>query len=384
VREGKRLADALWLAVILTVGNGCAQAIPRGDSKDLPVFATFQASGGGRLACCAMVDLDSSGQLLLGRVDHPDGRSRAWLAQIGATGHVRWDGEFPLQGRQSALAAGVATSDGSVYVVGRAVEGSSGTDRQGSRLLLAKTRLDGVPQWIRTLSFGLDTSAEGVIASRSGALVVTGIVRNADGRRSVFLASFSRLGDLLWQRPIIQASDSPDIHIRELEKGGYLVSGSFGLVYLEADGRQRWVHQGVEVVVGVEEIGGDLYVIGALPGARARGFELRRLSADGAVRSKREVLKDLCWVAGAWTSARLSLIVAGNLCDSDGELEVLELSDREDRSMARIALATGASAYRAQRSRDGHLIAAGMFDQGSTNALRGWFFKSQRRLLDFD
>jgi outer membrane protein assembly factor BamB len=322
-----------------------------------------------RLGCWAIVDLGGSAQLVLGRADYRDGRSRAWLARVNRTGHVEWQHELPLESRQSGLSAGVsANRNGEAYVVGDMVVGG------GGNLLLAKTRADGNLDWMKTLSLGLDTKAEAVVLSKGGAIVVGGFVRDAGTGGSVFIASFNASGDLSWQHRVAQAADQPQVHLRELQRGGYLVSGSFGVTYVDAEGRRQWEYMGIDVVAALEDRSG-VVVISAPLRSQASGFVVHRLTADGTILSKQPALRDLCTIAGAWISEGERIVVAGNPCAREGELWISEVFDGGERNTAQISLPAGATAFSAERTRNGELVAVGMFDQDGPNALHGWFLK---------
>jgi hypothetical protein len=370
----KSIAVVRGAMALLLVVSACSRMTPFGNTGGESSSVIFHVQEA-RLVCCAIVDLGGPGQLVVGRADYRDGRSRAWLARVSGTGHVEWQHELPLESRQSGLSAGVtANHDGEAYVVGHMAVGDAGSDRQRTRLLIAKTRPDGNLHWMKTLSLGLDAKAEAVVLSKGGEIVVGGFVRDAGIGGSIFVASFNPSGDLLWQRRVAHAADQPEVHLRELQRGGYLVSGSFGVVHLDAEGRRQWEHMGIDVVAALEDRGG-VVIISAPIGSQANGFVLHRLTFDGATLSKQAVLRDLCTVAGAWISEGERIVVTGNPCAREGELRISEVLDGGERNTTQIALPTGATAFSAERIRNGELVVVGMFNQNSPDALHGWFLK---------
>lgn len=375
VRGARKSIAVVWRALaLLLVVSACSPMAPFGNTGGERTSVIFHVRNA-RLGCCAIADLGGYGQLVVGRAAYRDGRSRAWLARVSPAGHVEWQHELPLESRQSGLSAGVtANRDGEAYVVGHIAVGDTGSVRQRTHLLVAKTRTDGTLHWMKTLGLGLDTKAETVVLNKDGAIVVGGFVRDTGVRGSIFLASFNPSGDLLWQHLVAHAADQPQVHLRELQKGGYLVSGSFGLVHLDAEGQRQWEHLGMDVVAALEDRGG-VVVISMPIGSQASGFILHRFTFDGAALSKQPVLRDLCTVAGAWISEGERIVVAGNPCAREGELRISEVFDGGERNTAQIALPTGATAFSAERTGNGELVAVGMFNQDGPNALRGWFLK---------
>ena len=369
VRGARTSIAVVWGALaLLLVASACSRTTPSGNTGGARTSVIFHVPDA-RLACCAIVDLGGSGQLVLGRADYRDGRSRAWLARVSRAGHVEWQHELLLESRQSGLSAGVTASrDGEAYVVGSIVVGG------GGNLLVAKTRADGNLDWMKTLSLGLDTKAEAVILSKGGAIVVGGFVRDAGNDRSIFIASFNPSGDLLWQRRVAPAADQPEVHLRELQRGGYLVSGSFGVVHVDAEGQRQWEHMGIHVVAALEHRD-SLVVISAPIGSQPSRFILHRFAANGATLSTQPVLRGLCTVAGAWMPDEERIVVAGNPCTQEGELWISEVFDGGEKNTAQIALPTGGTAFSAARTGNGELVAVGMFDQDGPNAMHGWFLK---------
>ena len=367
VRGAGQSTAVVWgtLALLLVV-SACSRMTPIGNVGGERTSVIFHVQDA-RLACCAIVDLGGFGQLVVGRADYRDGLSRAWLARVSRAGHVEWQHELLLESRQSGLSAGVtANRDGEAYVVGSMAVGG------GGNLLVAKTRADGNLDWMKTLSLGLDTKAEAVILSKGGAIVVGGFVRDAGNDGSIFIASFNPSGDLLWQRRVAHAADQPEVHLRELERGGYLVSGSFGVVRADAEGQRQWEHMGIHVVAALEDR--DSFVVISAPNrSQAPGFIMHRLTAGGATLSKQSVLGDLCTVAGGWISEGERIIVAGNPCGHEGELWISEVFDDGKEKTAKIALPAGAMALSVERIESGELVAVGMFNEESPNELHGWF-----------
>ncbi len=347
------------LLVLLLAGVGCSRVMPLGQTAEEQTLVMFEVPDA-RVGCCALVDLGDGGQLALGRADYRDGASHAWAARINPMGRTAWQRE--LLPERSGLSAGVATSTGDTYVVGYVVgqTGGAGTERLGQRLLLAKVQRGGGLDWVKTLSLGLDTMGLAAVLGPRGEIVVGGFVRDRGAGGSVFVAAFSLSGDLLWQTRIAEVAEMPEVHLLALRTGGYVASGSFGATHVDSAGAGRWGLQGLDVSAAVEDGTG----------------RMRWLGVEGSPLSTQEISDDLCWIAGAWMSEAGRVVLAGNRCDRERELQVLEIVAGDTRLVAQIRLPAGATASAAALSSHKHLIALGMFSQDGPNALKGWFLKT--------
>jgi outer membrane protein assembly factor BamB len=369
LRSTKGSIAVAWTALgILLAVSACSHMTQLGNTWGERTSVMFHVPDA-LLGCCAIADLGASGQLVVGRTAYRDGRSRVWLARVSSAGNVEWQHELPLESPQSGLSAGVsADRNGEAYVVGDMAIG------RRSNLLVAKIRANGTLDWMKTLSLGLDTKGDAVILSKEREIVVAGFVRDAGPDGSIFVASFSATGDLSWHRRVAQTADQPQVNLHESKRGGYLVSGSFGITYMDPGGRQQWEYSGINVVAALEDRSG-VVVISAPLRSQARGFVVHRLADDGSILSKQPALRDVCTIAGAWISERDRIIVAGNPCARDGELRISEVFDGGERSMAQIELPAGATALSAAQTKDGELVVAGVFNIEGPNALQGWFLK---------
>lgn len=379
MKPDRRWAAVCGVAVLLSFGGaGCSRPTPPDNAASADAVVTFEVKDG-RVGCCALVDLGDSGYLAVGKVDYRDGRTRAWLARMGPAGERQGDHELALPVERAALTAGVVTVTGEIHVVGW------GSVARRQRLLVSKLQPDGKPEWIRTSALRLDTKAEGAVVSRDGSLVVAGFTRASGLAGSVFLAGLNRSGDMAWQWPVTDANELPWVSLLESATGGFLVAGMFGITHMEADGRRRWEHHGIDISSVAEDGKGDVFVMGGvLDGPGRSHSELQKLSGRGTL-LWRHTLSDLCFIPGSWPSPRGGVIVAGTPCETEDELWLTEVST-EGRAMGvtRLKLPAGAYAYRAAATRDGHVIAAGGFNperpagQENPDGLKGWFLKTGR------
>jgi hypothetical protein len=249
---------------------------------------------------------------------------------------------------------------------------------------VVKLQPDGHPEWMRTSALRLDTKAEGAIVSRDGSLVVAGFTRESGITGSVFLAGFNRAGDLLWQWPVTDADELPWVTLVESATGGFLVGGMFGIARVQTDGRRRWHYDDIDVQSAAEGSAGQVFVAGTRRDASERRTEMHKLTSDGALVWK-HALRDICWVAGSWPSERGSVVVAGNPCETVGELWLIQVSaEGQTMGVARLRLPADAGAYRAAVTRDGRVIAAGGFIQETPDGrdhpdgLKAWIMKTAR------
>jgi hypothetical protein len=334
----------------------------------------------GRIGCCALLDLAGVGHLGVGHVDYRDGRARAWLARIEHNGAPQWDHEVVLPMEQTVFTAAALTAAREIYAVGWSAE------RSRQQILISKLQPDGKLAWVRMVGLLPTMKAEAAIFSRDGSLVVVGFTRDSGLAGTVFIAGFSHSGELSWQWPIADANELPPwVSLIESASGGFLVAGAFGVTHMETDGRRRWEHRQIDVVNAVEDTVGDVYVMGRVSDSAERSHQaVRKLSGRGDVLWTHP-LADICTAPGSWRSPRGGVIVAGNPCETIGELWLTEVTP-EGRAIGvtRLRLPPDAQAYRAEVTRDGHVIVAGGFAQQTADGrdhpdgLKAWIMKTAR------
>jgi hypothetical protein len=370
------------LALLLTAGAaGCSHPLAPDTVASADAVSVYEVEDG-RVGCCALLDLGAAGHLGVGRVDYRDGRMRAWSARIGGTGQPQWDRQLALPIDQTAFSAAAITGAGDLYVVGW----SAGL-RRPQQILVTRLQRDGEPQWIRMVGIRERTTAEAAIITRDDSLVIAGFTRDSRPAGTVFIAGVSRSGDIAWHWPVADANELPPwVRLIESATGGFVVAGMFGVTHMETDGRRRWEHTGIDVMSALEDSAGDVLVMGAIADGRGGSHEeVQKLSGrSGAVLWTR-ALAGICTVTGSWASPRGGVIVAGNPCDTIGELWLTEVStDGRAMGVTRLKLPRDAQAYRAASTRDGHVIAAGGFAQETEDGkdhpdgLKGWIMKTAR------
>jgi hypothetical protein len=324
------------------------------------------------------VQLEGLGYLVLGRADYLDGRSRAWLGRVSREGTVVWEKEGAFPG-DSSLVRGVYAGAGAAYVVGHIISERGASTAPRQMALVARVEADGTIAWMRRLSAGRDTRADAVTVSKDGTIMVAGTVRDTPLDRLVFIARLTPAGEVLWQRSVTRGPDFEVSSVHELRRGGYLVTGSFGLVRVDAEGAQTWDRSIDDVYQAAEMEDGTLMVAAAPAEPSRRGVTLMKLTERREVAWTRTVGgESACGLlAGLWISREGQVVVASGLCESSAQLWVAEVSASGERGpLRRLAVREGASAYEVQPDADGSIVAAGMFTEDAVNRGMGWLFKS--------
>ena len=139
-----------------------------------------------------------------------DGTYYAFIAKYDANGNILW--QRKLQQNNSIGNGVTAASDGSVYVTGNAIDGTN-------YAFIAKYDANGSILWQRKLQQN-NSIGNGVTAASDGSVYVTGYAN--DGTNYAFIAKYDANGSILWQRRLQQNTS----------RGNGVTAASDGSVYV--------------------------------------------------------------------------------------------------------------------------------------------------------
>jgi len=145
------------------------------------------------------------------------GNNDIWVAKYGANGELSWKKALTGSGNDRGEAITVA-SDGSVYVVGHNVVGSS-----NNNLFLAKYTPNGTLSWQKMLGKSGNEYGHGVTVSADNSVYVTGYHTVISGDDDLLIAKYNENGELSWVQTLGGT---------RYEAGYGIAAGSDGSLYI--------------------------------------------------------------------------------------------------------------------------------------------------------
>lgn len=386
--KSRRLIALMVLATLGSESAGCSQlSLDRSGTAPSSFLITLQR--GDLLIWSEVVALSDGGYLVLGRANYiraTEPRVTGWLARLSDQGTLMWEKEVEPTDRSSQLYAGAEAGPGLLFAAGAIGPRGEPLSLQPvftpSIPIVLRMDRDGTKAWTRTLTVEPVATAWSLIVSKGGMVVVAGTSdRVEQGREvsSVFVAALTLGGDLLWQRILPDGVPGGMTRVREMQAGGYLVTGQFGLARLDGSGKLQW-RRAVESNVAAAEMNDGSLVIAA-------GFEgvtVARLAADGTlIWEKKDLDTSAIVPAGLWISTSGNIVVAGVLKEWQGadQLWLAELSaDGEERAFRRLRVTSGAWPWHIRPTPDGGFVAVGTVTEKSPGEGSGWLFRSVPRM----
>jgi hypothetical protein len=382
------LARISCVALLPVMAFGCVRptregAAPSGGQVTIIEQHEQVMVGGG------LVILPDRSTLLFGKIR--DALTKEWngiVTRIDQGGTTIWQVIVPQ--RQSSFRRGVPTKSGGAIAVGEAI--ASGTSLlDGPSALVAKIGPQGQLEWATPILPGTKSTAWAVTVAQDDIVAIAGIVEHARTENTIFIAKVTMDGMVQWQRDLGAGLADYVSAIRELQGGGFILGGYFGLARVDVSGHVQWRREStdggepLDVAAIVELPDGDLIAGGS---AYTRGggggrIVLTRLRSTGSVVWVTELAEPgLDSVIGIWLSPQGGATVGARSSADDRELW-LGRFDLDGRCMAKEAfrVAPGAVAFEAELLGADLFVAGGMFSSTSPDAGKLWLFMATPQIL---